>query len=336
MNDRLKTQEALEKEKAFLGYLFHNNPEAIVLTDQNNHVIEVNESFCRTFGYSKDESVGKHIDELVAIGTHFYEEATDMSLRVSSGSMVDVESMRRKKDGTLFEVAITAVPVIFKDKFLGIYTIYRDISDKKRAERKIREYVDYLKRVWIQTISALGSALEKRDLFTAGHQRRVAKLARAIATRLNLAEEDVEAIYMASLVHDIGKIKIPAEILSKPASLMPEEYMLVKTHPKVGFDILSEIEFPWPIAEIVYQHHERLDGSGYPRGLRGEEIHRLARVIAVADVVEAIMSDRPHRKGRPAEVAMQEIKALKGKHFDPDVVEACVSLFELDGFTFDD
>ena len=164
MSNRLKTQEALEKEKAFLGYLFNNNPEAIVLTDQNNHVVEVNESFCRTFGYSKDESVGKHIDELVAIGTHFYEEATDISYKVSSGSIVDVESVRRKKDGTLFEVAITAVPVIFKDKFLGIYTIYRDISDKKRAERKIREYVDYLKRVWIQTISALGSALEKRDL----------------------------------------------------------------------------------------------------------------------------------------------------------------------------
>ena len=150
MNHRLKTQEALEKERAFLGYLFNNNPEAIVLTDRNNHVVEVNESFCRTFGYSKDESVGKHIDELVAIGTYFYEEATDISLKVSSGSMVDVESVRRKKDGTLFEVAITAVPVIFKDKFFGIYTIYRDTSEKKRAEKKIREYVDYLKRVWIR------------------------------------------------------------------------------------------------------------------------------------------------------------------------------------------
>ena len=117
---------------------------------------------------------------------------------------------------------------------------------------------------------------------------------------------------------------------------MPEEYMLVKTHPKVGFDILREIEFPWPIAEIVYQHHERLDGSGYPLGLKDKEIHPLARVIAVADTVEAIMSDRPYRKGRPAEFAIQEITALKGKHFDPDVVEACVYLFELDGFAFDD
>jgi len=336
MNDHLKAQEALEKEQAFLGCLFQNNPEAIVLTDRNNRVVEVNESFCRTFSYTKDESVGKHIDELVAIGTPFYEEAADISLKVSSGTMIDVESVRRKKDGTLFEVAITAVPVMFKDKFFGIYTIYRDISDRKRVERKIREYVDYLERVWIQTISALGSALEKRDLYTAGHQRRVARLAKAIATRLSLPQEDVKATYMASLVHDIGKIKIPAEILSKPASLMPEEYMLVKTHPKVGFDILREIEFPWPIAEIVYQHHERLDGSGYPLGLKDKEIHPLARVIAVADTVEAIMSDRPYRKGRPAEFAIQEITALKGKHFDPDVVEACVYLFELDGFAFDD
>lgn len=134
MDDHLKTQEALEKEQAFLGCLFHNNPEAIVLTDRNNRVVEVNESFCRTFGYTKDESVGKHIDELVAIGTSFYEEAADISLKVSSGTSVDVESVRRKKDGTLFEVAITAVPVMFKDKFLAS-TRSTATSQTKRGQK---------------------------------------------------------------------------------------------------------------------------------------------------------------------------------------------------------
>lgn len=141
---------------------------------------------------------------------------------------------------------------------------------------------------------------------------------------------------MASLVHDIGKIRIPAEILTKPSKLTFEEYELVKTHPRVGFEILKSIEFPWPIAEIVYQHHEKLDGSGYPRGLRGSEIHPLALILTVADVVEAMVSDRPYRKALPVETAFAEIEAFKGMHYDPLVVEACSSLLKSGEFSFKD
>ena len=333
--DEFKAQAALEKERSHLECLFYNNPEAIVLTNSNNYVTQANESFCKTFGYSKKEVLGKHIDELVAADTPFYGEAFSVSVRATFGNLVDIESVRKKKDGTLFEVAITAVPVIFKGESCGVYTIYRDISEKKKAEEKLNEYVNYLERVCIQAIAALGSTLEKRDPYTAGHQRRVAKLTEAIATHLGLNEDDVKAVCMASPVHDIGKIKIPAEILTKPTSLTPEEYMLVKAHPQVGFEILKGVEFPWPIAEIVYEHHERLDGSGYPQGLKNDKIHPLALVLAVADTVEAMVSDRPYRKALPLETALSEILMLRGKHFDPDVVDACVNLFKVDGFTFD-
>ena len=336
ISEGLKARQELERERTRLQYLFYGNPEAIALTDKNNFIVEANDSFCKLFGYDKEEVRGKHVDEIVAKDSPYFEEASHLSSLVTSGEAIDLESIRKKKDGTFFEVAITGIPVKFGDEFFGIYAIYRDISDRKRTERKLKEYVDYLEGAWIQTISALGSALEQKDPYTAGHQRRVAELAKAIALKLQLTEDDVKALYMASLVHDIGKIRVPAEILTKPSKLAFEEYELVKTHPRVGFEILKDIEFPWPIAEIVYQHHEKLDGSGYPRGLRGSEIHPLALILTVADVVEAMVSNRPYRKALPVETALAEIEALKGMHFDPWVVEACSSLLKSGDFSFED
>lgn len=331
-----KARQELKRERARLQYLFYDNPEAIVLTDKNNFIVEVNDPFCKLFGYDKEEVRGKHVDEIVAKDSPYFEEASHLSSLVTSGKALDLESVRKKKDGTLFEVAITAIPVKFGDEFFGIYTIYRDISERKRAARKLKEYVGYLERAWIQTISALGFALEQRDPYTAGHQRRVAELAKAIALKLQLTEDDVKALYMASLVHDIGKIRIPAEILTKPSKLTFEEYELVKTHPRVGFEILKSIEFPWPIAEIVYQHHEKLDGSGYPRGLWRSEIHPLALILTAADVVEAMVSDRPYRKGLPVVTVLAEIEAFKDTYYDPWVVEACSSLLKNGEFSFKD
>jgi PAS domain S-box-containing protein len=185
-------------------------------------------------------------------------------------------------------------------------------------------------------VRAIATAAELRDPYTAGHQRRVAQLAKAIATALGVAADLVTGIGVAASIHDIGKLVVPAEILSKPGRLSPAEYELVKQHPQAGHDIVDRIDFPWPAAEMILQHHERLDGSGYPNGLVGEEISLGGRIVAVADVVEAMSSHRPYRPGLGIDAALQVIHDGRGTLFSPDAVDACLHLFRDDGFTFAD
>jgi putative nucleotidyltransferase with HDIG domain len=176
-----------------------------------------------------------------------------------------------------------------------------------------------------------------KDPYTAGHQRGVAQLACAIAKEMGLPEEQIEGIRMAGLIHDIGKITIPAEILSRLGPLNDLEYGIIKTHSQAGYNILNgTIEFPWPVAQIVLQHHERMDGSGYPQGLSGEEILLEARILAVADVVEAMASNRPYRSARGIDKALKEISRNKGILYDPEVVDACLKLFTEKGFKFEE
>lgn len=177
------------------------------------------------------------------------------------------------------------------------------------------------------TISVLGTASEAKDPYMAGHQKRVADLARAIATEMKLSNEKIEAIRMASAIHDIGKISVPSEILCKPAILTDLEFSLIKGHPQYGYEIIKDVESPWPLADIVHQHHERLDGSGYPLGLKEKDILIESRVLAVADVVEAMMSYRPYRPALGLKIALEEIEKNAGILYDRKVVEACIRLF---------
>lgn len=195
-----------------------------------------------------------------------------------------------------------------------------------------REHEQRLQKNMMQTVEAIAGIVEMRDPYTFGHQSRVAELARAIARRLGLPEEEAQVIHLAGLVHDLGKIRIPAEILSKPGRLSELEYSLIKTHPQAGYDILKGIDFSWPIAQMVQQHHERLDGSGYPQGLKGEEILLGARILSVADVVEAMASHRPYRAGLGGDAALDEIIRMRGVHYDSQVVDACLSLFREEGY----
>ena len=172
----------------------------------------------------------------------------------------------------------------------------------------------------------MGTASEARDPYTAGHQKRVADLACAIATEMGLPDDKIEGLLMAGSIHDIGKISIPAEILSKPSTLTNIEFSLIKEHP-IGYDLLKNVESPWPLAEIVYQHHERMNGSGYPRNLKGDEIIMEARIMAVADVVEAMASHRPYRPAMGIEAALEEIGKNKGILYDNSVADACLKLF---------
>jgi putative nucleotidyltransferase with HDIG domain len=186
----------------------------------------------------------------------------------------------------------------------------------------------------LRFIAAIAATVEMRDPYTAGHQRRVAHLAGAIAGELELPEDQTEGLYLASVVHDIGKIRTPAEILSKPGKLDDIEFSLIKQHSQTGYEILKAIDFPWPIAQAVHQHHERLGGQGYPHALKGDDILLESRIIAVADVVEAMISHRPYRPGLGVEIALGEIVKNRGVLYDPQVVDACLTLFREKEFTF--
>jgi PAS domain S-box-containing protein len=207
-----------------------------------------------------------------------------------------------------------------------------DITERKKKEEELKQSLDKLHKAMGGIIQAMALAVETRDPFTAGHQRRVANLARSIGQEMGLTKDQVEAIRMAGMVHDLGKISIPAEILGKPTKLTALEFSLIKVHPQTGYDILKDIDFPWPIARIVSQHHERIDGSGYPLGLKDQEIVPEAKVLMVADVVEAIASHRPYRAAHGIDVALDEISQNKGLLYDPEVVDVCLRLFREQGF----
>ncbi|HKI61184.1 MAG TPA: HD-GYP domain-containing protein, partial [Mariprofundaceae bacterium] len=179
----------------------------------------------------------------------------------------------------------------------------------------------------VETVEAIAATVEMRDPYTAGHQRRVAELARAIAVELGMDEQLIHGIFLAGVVHDLGKIGIPAEILSYPGRFSDVQLAMVRQHAQIGFDILKDIHFPWPIAQMVLQHHERMDGSGYPQGLKGKDILPEARIMAVADVVEAMASHRPYRAGLGLDIALEEIEKNAGRLYDSKVAGACLRLF---------
>ncbi len=204
---------------------------------------------------------------------------------------------------------------------------------EKRTEMLLQT-TERLRRSLAGTVQAISMAVEVKDPYTSGHQRRTADLARAIAGEMGFSEDRTDFVRTVSTVHDIGKISVPAEILSKPTKLTHIEFSLIKTHSQSGYDILKDIEFPWPVAEVILQHHERMNGSGYPNGLKGEAILLEARILAVADVVEAIASYRPYRPALGIDVALEEIKKNRGILYDAGVTDACLRLFGKGAFNW--
>jgi putative nucleotidyltransferase with HDIG domain len=221
---------------------------------------------------------------------------------------------------------------------LGFFIAYRNYRQKVAGEMEVRRLqenqalMEKLRKTLGGTIQVISRAVEMRDPYTAGHQIRVADLARAIATEMRISADGTDFIRIACIIHDIGKISVPAEILSKPTKLSDIEFSLIKAHAQAGYDILKNIEFPWPVADVILQHHERMDGSGYPRNLKGEDICIEARILSVADVVEAMASHRPYRPGLGLEAALNEIEKNKGIFYDAAVADACLRLFREKGF----
>ncbi len=209
------------------------------------------------------------------------------------------------------------------------------IIEQIKIEEELKESLEKQRRVMEDVIQAMSNTTELRDAYTAGHQKRVSRLSVAIAKKMDLPMDEIEGIRLASIIHDIGKIAVPAEILTKPGKISNIEFELIKIHPQIGYEILKTIEFPWPIADIVLQHHERIDGSGYPQNLSGNNIRREARILTVADVIDAMASHRPYRPALGIEEAINEIKKNRNIFYDKDVVDACLELYEKQEYDFD-
>lgn len=247
-------------------------------------------------------------------------------LESNSESVPIVEEKRIRLDGSVVEVEISATSIIF-DGRRAIQVIMRDITDRKRTEEELRRSVLRLEATLEQVILSMARIVETRDPYTAAHQRQVAALGSAIATEMGLSVQQTRLIHLAAAVHDIGKVGIPAEILGRPGQIGQYERKIIETHCQAGHDILRTIDFPWPIAQIVLQHHERLDGSGYPRGLQADDTLLEARILAVADVVDAMVSYRPYRPALLLDSALAEITQHSGSLYDPKVVAACLRIF---------
>ncbi|MES9958406.1 MAG: HD domain-containing phosphohydrolase [Sedimenticola sp.] len=330
ITERKWAQEALRSSEERYRLIFEQGGDSIILLDpRSGEILDFNEQTYKTLGYSKVEFADLKIPDFECSESP-QEVQHHFQTILESGGDVFV-TKHRTKDGDILDVQVTARTINLGGKPY-IQAIFTDFTERNRAEQERRENIERLHGVLVKTIQAIALTVEKRDPYTAGHQERVSDLASAIAVEMGLTEEQVEGIRMGAMIHDIGKVYVPGEFLNRPGKLTEDEFSIIKTHAQVGYDIVKDIDFAWPVAEMILQHHERLNGSGYPNGLKGEEIILEARIMAVADVVEAISSHRPYRPGLGMDVALGEITDNRGTFYDPDAVDACLRLFNEKGY----
>jgi PAS domain S-box-containing protein/putative nucleotidyltransferase with HDIG domain len=331
---RKQASDKLRKSEEQYRLLIENANDAIFVV-QDGFIKFTNKKTDRILGYHKDDLQDRMFTDLI------HPEDRKIVLerylqKIKEEHNADATPFRYiDKRGRIKWAEISSALIAWDDR-PAVMVFTKDVTDRKRIEENLqksfRRNFEKVQKTLETTIETIGLIVETRDPYTSGHQKRVAILASAIANEMNLFEEQKSAVRTAATVHDVGKIYIPAEVLSKPGKLTPTEFGLMKTHPQVGYDILKNIEFPSPIATIVLQHHERIDGSGYPKGLNGKNIFIEARIIAVADVVEAMASHRPYRPTLGLDMALEEISKNRGIFYDADVVDACLSLFLNKGF----
>jgi PAS domain S-box-containing protein len=311
--------------------IFMTTPDCIAITRMKDGlIIDVNMGFEEITGWKRSHAIGRTTYDI-----NLWNDTADRDFTIneltSGRDILHNEFKFRRSDGTVRAGIYSARSININNEECLIF-ILQDITERRRVYEELNRTLDILRKGISTTIQVMISAIEMRDPYTAGHQKKSADVARAIATEMGFASERIDGIRMAGTIHDIGKLSIPAEILSKPTKLTDIEYSLIKEHSISGYEMLKDIESPWPLAEIVYQHHERMDGTGYPRKLKGDEIIMEARIIAVADVVEAMASHRPYRASLGIEAALEEIEKNKGILYDDVVVDACLRLFRHKGF----
>jgi PAS domain S-box-containing protein/putative nucleotidyltransferase with HDIG domain len=313
--------------------LFETAQDGILILDFDTGLIkDANPFITNLLGYSREELIDKELWEIGAIIDKTL--ALTAFATIQEKGYVRYENLPlRHKNGDIREVEFVSNAYHVGGNKV-IQCNIRDIAERKKLEEDNLKFQHSISVSLHEMIETLANVIVARDSYTAGHQKRVANLASAIAAKLNLPLHTIEGIHLSALIHDIGKIAIPAEILTKPTGLSSFELAMLRNHVQTGYDILKNIHFPWNLAQIILEHHERLDGSGYPNGLKGDSICEEARIIGVADTVEAISSDRPYRKSRGIDAALEEIKINSGKLYDAKVVDACLKVFQEDRFEF--
>ena len=311
--------------------LFNLSNDMLCIGGFDGYFRQLNPAWTKCLGWSRGELMSRRWLEF----THPQDRLATINAgrRLGEGEILtSFENRYLAKDGSYRWISWNSYPLIEKGL---VFSVARDVTEKKLASEEIAKTVKDLRKHATAIIDVIARTVEIRDPYTSGHQKRVAGLAAAIAGEMGLSRNEIDGIRLAGSIHDLGKISVPSEILSMPRKLTEVEFNLIKAHSQVGYDILKNIHFEWPIAEMVYEHHERINGSGYPRGLSGDDIRRESKILSVADVVEAIESHRPYRPALGREAALEEIEKNKGILYDADVVNACVSLYKEKGFVLD-
>jgi PAS domain S-box-containing protein/putative nucleotidyltransferase with HDIG domain len=339
ITERKEAEAWLVRERSMVDRIMKTSPAAIVVVNQEGQLVFANKRaedlFCLTrseltrLTYNSPKWLITDYD-----GNPFPEEQQPFTQVMTTGNPVyGVCYAIELSDGRRMFLLVNGAPIFDEQGHISeVVLTIDDITKYRQAEEKIQQNIKQLEKSMGDTIKAMSMVVETRDPYTAGHQDKVARLAVAIAEKLNLSEALIKGIHMAGLIHDIGKIYIPAEILSKPSKLSNIETQLLRTHSQAGYDIMKNVEFPWPVARIILEHHERMDGSGYPNGRSNNDTLLESKIVAIADVVDAMASHRPYRPGLGIDVALREIEKNKGVLYDSDVVDACLMLFREEGF----
>ena len=333
--DVITERKLAERELAESAMQFRAMVEqsiAGILIIQDGKFAYVNPRLVEVHGYaSQDELVGT--DPLTLFVERDRPAAVETIRRLLSGEVNRISHTLTalRKDGSTVELGINSARASYRGR-PAIIAMMQDISEKKHAEEQIVHYVAQLEAAFMSTVKVATTLGEMRDPYTAGHERRVAEIAVAIGAEIGFDPRRQEGLRVAGYLHDVGKITIPSEILAKPGKLSPIEFKLIQGHARASYDVLKDVEFPWPVAQVALQHHERMDGSGYPQGLKGDAILLEARIMAVADVVEAMSSHRPYRAGLGIDKALAEVERGRGSPYDATIADACLRLFREKGY----
>ena len=348
ITERIQAEAEVRESQRLLADTIESLPDATMVIDRKGQVLYWNREMVEMTGFLATDMVGKSdyeyalpfygvrrpilIDMIVDPRVRFENQYTYVH---KEGKVLFTETKTGKLKGKERILWGRATPLFnTRGQIVGAIESVRDITDRKEAEDDLKKSHERLEAIFSGTVSALAVTTEKRDQYTAGHQHRVAMLACAIAKEMGLSAKMIDDIKIAGTLHDIGKLYVPLDILSQTGKLTDIEQLFVKTHPAAGYDIVKSIPFDGPIADIILEHHERMDGSGYPQGLKGEGILLEARVLSVADVVEAMASHRPYRPALGIDKALEEIQSNAGRLYDENVVNACVRVVKNNKFEF--
>ena len=335
LSERKRAEEALRESEAHLRTLIDTIPDLVWLKDPEGVYLSCNRRFESFFGAAVKDILGKTDYDFTDAEQAGSFLLRDQAAMAAAAPTVNEEEIVFADDGHREILETIKTPVHDSDgRLIGILGVGRDITERKQAAEGVLHHAEQLQRTVEGAVLAMSRMVESRDPYTAGHERRVGELATAIGAQMGMKGDQLNALRLAGTVHDIGKIAVPAEILSKPGRLSKFAFELIKAHPRTGFEILADVDFGSPVAEMVLQHHERLDGSGYPGGLKGEEILAEARILAVADVIEAMSSHRPYRPALGMDVALAEVREHAGVKYDAEVVAVCGRVIEEQGFQF--